>query len=106
MIQGDADAWRNACTPGALGKLEREWKDREIPADKQNAEIKTMANGLISSAEGFHIIDTSQPDADTSVVQLSFDGQGKSHAFNFKRIGNEWKFDSLSPGSATASSPQ
>ncbi len=106
MAQGDAEAWRNACAPSALGKLEREWKDRNIPADKQDAEIKSMADGLMSSAAGFHIIDISQPNADSAVVQLSFDGQGKNRAFTFKRIGNEWKFDDLTPGAATANLPQ
>lgn len=105
MSKGDAESWQAACTPEAIGKLRNEWKNSGLSTSQQEAEFKSMADGLMSSCDGFHIIDTSQPDPDTEVVQLSFDGQNTIRKIVLKRIEDQWKMNDLGAGSAGAAFP-
>jgi TolA-binding protein len=70
--------------------------------DKAGAELAAggrMLTDTLGPAVGFHILDKSVKTPDEVVLNLSFDGEGKTRKFVMQRGGNEWKVaDLLFPG--------
>ncbi len=95
MNSGNMDSWRASCTPEAITNLEKEWKQHGLSPAQQEAEIKAMADMLISPSAGFHILDQQLTSPDQAVINLSFDGEGRTRKFVLKKVGNEWKFHDL-----------
>jgi hypothetical protein len=95
MNSGNLVSWRASCTPEAMAGLENEWKQHGLSPAQQEAEIKSMADMLISPSVGFHILDQQLTSPDRAVINLSFDGEGKARKFVLKKVGNEWKFHDL-----------
>jgi len=95
MNRGDVTLWRQSCTPEAIAKLESEWQKHGLAEAQQIAEVKAMADMLISSASGFHILDQKMISPDEVIINLSFDGEGTARKFALKKVGNEWKFHDL-----------
>jgi hypothetical protein len=58
------------------------------------AEGKSLAENLAPSI-GFHIIDKQVRSADEVVLNVSFDGEGKTRRFIVKKVGSEWKLAGL-----------
>jgi hypothetical protein len=95
MKSGDLSSWQASCTPDANTDLQREWKQRGLSQEQQEGEIKAMADTLMSSSEGFHILNQTNPSPDEAVVNLSFDGEGVARKFVLRKIENEWKLQDL-----------
>jgi hypothetical protein len=95
MNSGDLASWRQSCTPEAIAQLESEWQQHGLSETQQKAQIKAMADMLMSSASGFHILDQKMIFPDEAMINLSFDGEGTARKFVLKKIGNEWKFHDL-----------
>ena len=95
MRDGDLGSWQRSCTPEAVAQLEKEWKEHGISEAGQEAEIKSMADMLISPSSGFHILDQKMTSPNEAVVNLSFDGEGTSRKFVLRKVGVEWKFHNL-----------
>ena len=53
MNNGDVSAWRTMLTPEALADLQKELAKRGLSQAQQEAEIKAMGAGLVSSSAGF-----------------------------------------------------
>lgn len=95
MNKGDVSAWRNMLTPGALADLQKEMAQHGLSLAQQEAEMKEMGTGLVSSSAGFHILDETMPTPDQAVINLSFDGEGVARQFVLKQVQNQWKFQDL-----------
>jgi hypothetical protein len=95
MNSGDVSSWRQSCTPEAIAQLENEWQKHGLSEAQQQAELKGMADTMMSSASGFHILDQKTISPDETIINLSFDGEGTVRKFVLKKIGNEWKFHDL-----------
>jgi hypothetical protein len=70
--------------------------------DKAGAELAAggkLLTDTLSPAIGFHILDKSVKTPDEVVLNLSFDGEGKTRKFVMQKANNEWKVaDLLFPG--------
>jgi hypothetical protein len=95
MNSGDLTSWRLSCTPEAIAQLENEWQKHGLSEAQQKAEIKAMADMMMSSASGFHILDQKTTSPDETIINLSFDGEGTARKFVLRKVGNEWKFHDL-----------
>jgi hypothetical protein len=95
MNSGDVTSWRQSCTPEAIAQLESEWKKHGLSEAQQNAQLKAMADNLMSSASGFHILDQKMISPDEAIINLSFDGEGTTRKFVLRKVGTEWKFHDL-----------
>ena len=107
MRSGNLGSWQQSCTPQARADLEREWRKHGMSDADIAQEIKTMSESLTAASTGFHIVEQTDERPDKVVVNLSFDGEGKTRKFVLKRIGDEWKFHNLLvAGQEEASEPQ
>ena len=95
MNSGDVNSWRQSCTPEAVAQLESEWQKHGLSEAQQKAEMKAMADMLMSSASGFHILDQKMTSPDEAIINLSFDGEGTTRKFVLRKVGNEWKFHDM-----------
>lgn len=95
MNSGDLTEWRQSCTPEAVAQLESKWQKQGLSEAQQKEEIKAMADMLMSSASGFHILDQKITSPDETTINLSFDGEGTARKFVLRKVGNEWKFHAL-----------
>ncbi len=95
MRDHDLGSWRQSCTPEANADLEKEWKAHGISADREEAEIRAMADMLISPSSGFHILDQKMTSPNEAVVNLSFDGEGTARKFVLRKVGEEWKLHDM-----------
>jgi hypothetical protein len=95
MHSGDVSAWRTVCTPEALAGMEAEWNRHRKTEAQRVAEMKAMGLGLVSRSVGFHVVDRTMTSPTEAVVNLSFDGEGKTRKFVLHRIENEWKFHQM-----------
>jgi predicted phage gp36 major capsid-like protein len=95
MSRGEVNSWRESCAPEALAKMEDMWARRGLSESQREDEIKAMASALVSLSEGFHVIDQTAISPDETMINLSFDGEGKARKFVLRKTGNEWKFEDL-----------
>ena len=95
MTAGDVSSWRAICTPEALAGMDQEAAKHGLSQSQQEANMKAMAQALMSPASGFHILDQTMPVPDEAVINLSFDGEGASRKFVLRKVDNNWKFDQL-----------
>jgi hypothetical protein len=95
MHSGQMDSWQAICTPEAKAQLERQWEKRGLSQAAREAEIKLMADFLMSRSSGFHIVEQKATAPDETVIQLSFDGEDRIRKFVLRKGGNEWKFHNL-----------
>jgi hypothetical protein len=63
---------------------------REAGEAEMSAEGKNLAENLAPSI-GFHIVDERVKSDDAVILNLSFDGEGKTRQFVVKKAGGEWK---------------
>jgi hypothetical protein len=105
MNGGDLASWRQSCTPEAIAQLENEWQKHGLSDAQQKTELKGMADMLMSSASGFHILDQKTTSPDETVINLSFDAEGTARKFVLRKVGNEWKFHDLILASQPDPSP-
>ena len=82
----------SAFGPEATAALEQQ--PREKVEAVMAAELRLMSESLAPSI-GFHILDKRVKSADEVILNLSFDGEGKTRKFAMKRIGNDWKLAAL-----------
>jgi len=95
MNSGDFTGWRQSCTPEAVAQFESKCQKQGLSEAQQQEEVKAMADMLMSSASGFHILDQKMTAPDETTINLSFDGEGTARTFVLRKVGNEWKFHAL-----------
>jgi hypothetical protein len=98
MIRGDSDALLASVTPEAKSKLTKEnWFVHRAAAEEVGAATKQIADSLDPST-GFYLIGQKLVSQDQAVLDVYFGGEGRTRTISMKRIGDEWKFDSLGNG--------
>jgi hypothetical protein len=95
LHSGQMDSWQAICTPEAKAQLERQWEKRGLSQAARDAELKLMADFLMSRSSGFHIVEQKATAPEETVIQLSFDGEDRVRKFVLRKGGNEWKFHNL-----------
>jgi len=95
LNSGNPAVWRACCSPGAVTCTEQHWKQLEMTEADQDREVKAMADMLLSPSAGFHIVGQSMPSPNLALVDLSFDGEGRTREFILEKVGNDWKFRDL-----------
>ena len=98
MSRGDPDALAASVTPKAKSKLAKEeWFVHGPLAEELAASTKKMTDSLIPST-GFYVVGQNLTVPDQAILDVYFEGEGKTRNVAMKKIGDEWKFDNLGNG--------
>jgi hypothetical protein len=89
------NAFLSYSTPEAVADMQREWKDKGLSSDQQQAQLQAIADSLTSGSEGFHIVNEQLPSPDLAVIDLSFDGGEAVRTFILQKIDGQWKLDDM-----------
>ena len=68
-----------------------EWYQRGDPAAEIAESVKYIADSLVPSS-GFYLVGQNMKSNDLAILDVHFEGEGKTRKFALKRIGNAWKF--------------
>jgi hypothetical protein len=88
MTRGDVVSYLACFTPEIRAEVEKHLP--ELTQDQIAVEAKEMQESL-SPAIGFHILDQQAVSATEMIVNVSFDGVGKTRKFTMRKVGDEWK---------------
>ncbi len=100
MTQGDPDALAGSVTPEVKAKMLREdWFEHGSPAEELAASARRIADSL-QPANGFYVIGQRSISQDQVVVDVFFEGEGRTRKFAMKKVGAEWKFNALGRASS------
>jgi len=92
-ISGDPVAFLASCVPAARADLE---KVRQATSEPEfAARTKVMAGLYRPATEGVRVLGKKTLSQDEAVLDLYFEGDGKSREFLMKRIEDEWKVTGL-----------
>ena len=92
-ISGDPVAFLASCVPAARADLE---KVRQASSEPEfAARTKVMAGLYRPAAEGVRVLGKKTISQDEAVLDLYFEGDGKSREFLLRRIEDEWKVTGL-----------
>jgi hypothetical protein len=92
-ISGDPSAFVASCVPAARAALE---KVREASSEAEfAARTKVLASLYRPATEGVRILGKKTISEDEAVLDLYFEGDGKSREFLLKRIEDEWRVTGL-----------
>lgn len=98
VIRGDSAALVASVTPEAKAKLTREnWFNHKAPADEVATSTKQMAESLNPST-GFYVVGQNFLSQDRAILDVYFDGEGRTRRVALQKIGDAWKFDNLGNG--------
>ena len=98
LSRGDSDGLLASVTPEAKAKLTREnWFVHGTAADEVATAAKQMAQSLDPST-GFYLVGQNFLAQDLAILDVYFDGEGRTRRVAMKKIGDAWKFDSLGNG--------
>jgi hypothetical protein len=98
VSKGDADALLASVTPEAKVKMTREnWFIHRAPAEEVADSTKQMAESLNPST-GFYLVGQNFLTQDRAILDVYFDGEGRTRKVAMRRVGDAWKFDSLGNG--------
>jgi len=93
MKNGDLNAMLDCFPQAIVAEMEALMKENlgDDPAARPAA-FKTMMDGFMAGADGFHIVDQTMTDSNEVTINLSFDGEGRVQKMVLRKTGNEWKY--------------
>ncbi len=95
MAQGDTNALLNSVTPDVRPKLLRQdWNQHGTPEEELAASARKI-NDSLQPAKGFYLLGVRSVSPDQAVLDVFFDGEGRTRKFLMKNVGGEWKFNAL-----------
>lgn len=98
MSRGDPNALAAGVTPDARSALTREkWFEHGPPAAELATSTKYIADSL-SPSSGFYVVGQNMASTNQAILNVYFEGEGKTRSFAMKKIGDEWRFDNLDSG--------
>ena len=99
MSRGDATALVASLTPEARSKLAREqdWLQHGTPGEELAAAARNIADSL-NPCSGFYVVGQNFVSQDQAILDLYFEGEGKTRKAELKKIGDGWRFDNLGNG--------
>ena len=95
MAQADTNTLVNSVTAEIRSKMLREeWYQHGTTAEELAASAHSIADSL-QPANGFSVLGQRSVAPDQVVIEVFFDGEGRTRKFAMKQVGAEWKFDAL-----------
>ena len=95
MSRGNPAALAASVTPEAGSRLTREeWYNHGPPAEELALATKRIAESLAPDT-GFYLVAQDSISENEASLNLYFAGEGKTRQVTMKKIGPEWKFDTL-----------
>ena len=95
MSHGDGPTLAASVTPRAKQRLAREdFNEHNEPAEEIATSAANIAESL-SPASGFYLIGQKFPSADEAVLDVFFEGEGKTRKCSIKKVDGEWKLNAM-----------
>jgi hypothetical protein len=95
MSRGDTNLLAASVTPDAKTRMTREWwVGHGDPADEIAASTRDIATSL-SPSSGFYLVGQTLSSPDRAVLDVYFDGEGKTRKFALEKIGADWKVGAM-----------
>jgi hypothetical protein len=97
MSRSDTNALAASVTPEAMRRMTREdWVGAEhgAAADEIAASTRNIADSL-SPSGAFYLVGQKLTAEDQAILDVYFDGEGKTRKFALQRIGAEWKLKAM-----------
>ncbi len=95
MSRGDGDAMALSVTPESRADLERQdWPEHKSPREEMAERGKWIAESL-APASGFDVVGQRQPAEDRAILDVFFEGEGRTRRFEMKKTGGAWKFNTM-----------
>ena len=88
-LNGDPAAYLASCPPEERAAIEKEWQGKS--GAEFAARCKLMAGLYAPATEGVRVLSKKTISQDEAVLDLYFEGDGKSREFNLKKFGDEWR---------------
>jgi hypothetical protein len=92
---GDVTNMLACMTPEVREKMEKERQKDEKSEAQSTAEFKSMADSLIAPNTAFRLLDQKIKSPDEAILNLSFEGEGRSRKFIMRKLGAEWKIQEM-----------
>ncbi len=102
MGRGDTSLLAASVTPEAKRRMTREdWVGVEhgSPADEIAASTRNIADSLGPSG-AFYLVGQKLTAADQAILDVYFDGEGKTRKFALEKIGAQWKLRAMGAAGA------
>jgi hypothetical protein len=74
--------------------LKEDWDGAGTRAEELEASTRRIADSL-QPASGFYVVGQSAISPDQVILDVFFEGEGRTRKFDMKKIGAEWKFNAL-----------
>ena len=98
MSRGDPEALGMSVTPEAKAALERQdWQTHKTPAEELADRSQWIAESLNPSS-GFYVVGQKLTNQDRAILDVHFEGEGKTRKFELKQVGGEWKLNAMGLG--------
>jgi len=95
MSRGDPDALAMSVTPQAKAQLEhQDWQSHKTPAEELADRGQWLADSL-SPASGFSVVGQKLTAQDRAILDVRFEGEGKTRKFELKEVGGEWRLNAM-----------
>ena len=95
MSQGNTNLLTASVTPEALAEMTRQnWPKHGDPADEIAASARNIAESL-NPASGFYLVGRTSSSPDRAVLDVYFDGEGRTRKFALEKIGADWKLNAM-----------
>ncbi len=100
MAQADTNVLAGSVTPEVKTKMLREnWYDHGSTAEELASSARRIADSL-RPASGFYVVGQRAISQEQVVLDVFFEGEGRTRKFAMKKIGEEWKFNALGRAAA------
>ena len=101
MSRGDPDLLAASVTPEAKSELTREkWNEHGSAADEMATAARSIAGSLKSSG-AFYLVGQRTAAPDLAIMEVYFDGDGRTRKFALRKLGGEWKFSVMARADET-----
>ena len=95
MSRGDGPTLVASVTPKAKMRLSRaDWNEHGEEAQEIAASASKISESL-SPASGFYLVGQKFASQDEEILDVFFEGEGKTRKFSIQRIDGEWKFNAM-----------
>ena len=95
MSRGDGPALAASVTPKARMRLARaDWNEHGESSQEIAASASKIAESL-NPASGFYLVGQKFASTDEAVLDVFFEGEGKTRKFSIKMVEGEWKFSAM-----------
>jgi hypothetical protein len=95
MAQGNTNVLVNSVTPEIRAKMLRQDWNQHGTVEEEIADSARKIADSLQPANGFYVVGERAVAPDQTVLDVFFDGEGRTRKFVMKNVGGEWKFAAL-----------